>query len=53
MELNLSNDEVTAILIEWANEQFKRQMDFNSVTMDTGYGTLRKVSISHVEQEQA
>lgn len=52
MEINLSNDEVVEIILEWANEQFKRHMAFNNVTMDTGYGNLRKVSISHLEPEQ-
>lgn len=53
MELTLSNDEVTAILIAWANEQFKAHMDFNKISMDTGYSTIRRVTISHVEPEQA
>lgn len=51
MELNLSNDEVVDILLEWAKAQFKNQTDFNTVNMDTGYGTLRKITISHVAEK--
>lgn len=51
MKLVINEDEVKAVLLDWANSQFPTAHPavFNTVEIDAAYSSVRKVEFSHEE----
>ena len=52
MKFVITNNEVESALLAWGKEQFPC-MNFDTVELDIGYGTLRSATLTHKEPEAA